>query len=186
MTDEHLAAEPRRAYTRPEGDGYLREALLVVLPALAMALVIAVFVAQTATVAQQSMEPALYEGQRLLVDKLSYRLHPPRRGDIVVFRLPGRGREALVKRVIGLPGETIAIRSGQVYANGRVLREPYLRRRAAGDLADSQVPAATVFVLGDNRELSNDSRYFGPVPWAAIIGRVCLRFWPLSAFGPVR
>ncbi len=183
MTDEHPPAEPRRAYTRLEGDGYLREALLVVLPALAMALVIAVFVAQTATVAQESMEPTLYEGQRLLVDKLSYRLHPPRRGDVVVFRLPGR--VALVKRVIGLPGETIAIRSGRVYVDDRPLREPYLKRRAAGELADSQVPAATVFVLGDNRELSNDSRYFGPVPWAAIVGRVCLRFWPLSSFGPV-
>lgn len=167
-------------------DALLHRTLLVVLPAFALALLMAAFVGQTATVAQESMEPALYEGQRLLVDKLSHRFHPPRRGDIVVFRLAGRGREALVKRVIGLPGETLAIRGGQVYVDGRALPEPYLKRRASGDLAEVKVPAGTVFVLGDNRALSNDSRYFGPVPYGAIVGRACLRFWPLAAFGPVQ
>jgi len=165
---------------------FLYETLTTILPALVLVLIINVFLGEARRVEMQSMEPNLYENQRLIIEKISYRLHRPQRGDIIVLRLPNHnGEPPLIKRVIGLPGEIVEIRGGQVYINGKPLTETYLTERADTDMAPCPVPANSVFVLGDNRPVSNDSRYFGPISDADIIGRACFRYWPLSQIGPV-
>ena len=111
-----------------------------VLPAIVIAVLINLFLAQATRVYGSSMEPNLHTDQRLVVEKVSYRLHGPRRGDVVVLRLPERGPELLIKRVIGLPGETIEVRSGTVYINDRPLEEPYTVRSANGSYGPTIVP----------------------------------------------
>lgn len=164
----------------------VRELLETVLPAILIALLINVFIGQATRVEGQSMEPNLHTEQRLVVEKLSYRFHGPRRYDIVVVRVPSQGDDLLIKRVIGLPGETIEFRDGQVYVNGQALEEPYVSQATRmGRAGTVVVPALHVFVMGDNRSHSNDSRSFGPVPIANIIGRAWLSYWPLEDAGLV-
>jgi signal peptidase I len=155
------------------------ESLQVIIPAMILALMVHLFLAQATVVYGQSMEPNLYEHERLIIDKLTYRLRAPQRNDIIVLDLPHM-EELLVKRIIGLPGEVIEIRHGQVYINGEPAEEPFPH-----DLGFQSSPAVrlgplTYYVLGDNRENSNDSRAFGPVRRENILGRVWLRYWPLS------
>jgi signal peptidase I len=144
------------------------------------------------------MEPTLQVGDRIVVDKLSYHLHGMGRGDIVVFSTPpaencaGPPVSNLVKRVIGLPGETISLSSGRVLIDGRILPEPWLpaaerTRTAPGPSTASyalhhpyRIPSGSVYVMGDNRTFSCDSRYWGPVAESTIVGKVDLRIWPLS------
>jgi signal peptidase I len=144
------------------------------------------------------MLPTLQIGDRIIVDKLSYRLHDVHRGDIVVFaRPPLEDHEYadLVKRVIGLPGETISSKNGAVYINGKKLNEPWLppgpdsyTGALSGDDAHPQfdlpgpvkIPPGEYFVMGDNRTDSEDSRFFGPIPKSLIVGRAVAVIWPLS------
>jgi len=165
---------------------WLREALETILPAVLIAFLINFFLAQATQVHGQSMEPTLHSDQRLVVEKVSYRFHGPRRGDIVVLKPPKQGEELLIKRVIGLSGETIEIRQGRVYINGQELDEPYLERLTGGNWGPIIVPPLHVFVLGDNRGFSNDSRAFGMVPIANIVGRAWVSYWPLDEVGAVR
>jgi signal peptidase I len=156
------------------------------------------------------MEPTLHNNQRLVIEKVSYRFHPPRRGDIVVFRLPNQyvppltervaamirtvltrshtaaWPDPLIKRVIGLPGETVEIREGRVYINGVQLAEPYETQLTLPDLGPRVIAPGHVFVLGDNRGGSNDSRAFGEVPLSDIIGRAWFRYWPVEQIGLLR
>lgn len=161
-----------------------REVAETVVPAIIIALLIHVFLAQATRVYGQSMEPNLHTDMRLVVEKLSYRFHAPERGDIVVLRLRA-GDELLIKRVIGLPGDEVAIHDGQVYINGQPLDEPYLDQATRGNLAPRVVPPLHLFVMGDNRRASNDSRSFGPVHMDSIIGRAWLVYWPPGDVGPV-
>lgn len=163
----------------------LSEAVSTLLPAVLIAVVIHLFLAQATRVYGQSMEPTLHTDDRVIVEKISYRLHPPQRGDIVVVKLNGTS-PALIKRIIGLPGETIAIHDGRVYINGAPLDEPYLHRPTHGYLPPTRIPPMHYFVLGDNRDASRDSRSFGPVPREAIVGRAFFRYWPPQAFGLIR
>jgi signal peptidase I len=149
-----------------------------VLPAIVIAVLINLFLAQATRVYGSSMEPNLHTDQRLVVEKLSYRLHEPRRGDVVVLRLPERGPELLIKRVIALPGETIEVRDGQVLVDGVSLVEPYLTQQTRGQYGPVGVPAGYIFVMGDNRGASNDSRVFGPVEQSRIVGRAWVSYWP--------
>jgi signal peptidase I len=163
---------------------FFREVLETVLPAILIALLINIFVGQATRVEGQSMEPNLHTNQRLVVEKMSYRFHGPERFDIVVLRLPSQGDELLIKRVVGLPGETVEIRNGHVYVDGQVLDEPF----AIGDTRPGRqssvvVPPLHVYVLGDNRNHSNDSRNFGPVPIENLVGRAWLSYWPLEDAG---
>ncbi|MCY4528804.1 MAG: signal peptidase I, partial [Chloroflexi bacterium] len=112
-----------------------------------------------------------------------YIFHPPVRGEVVVFRSPRDPDRDFVKRVIGLPGETVEIVQGTVYVNGLELVEPYLDRKDNTTMAPVDVDQGTVFVLGDNRGSSNDSRSWGPVPAENLIGRAWMRFWPLDHLG---
>ena len=164
---------------------WLREVLETILPAVLIAFLINLFLAQATQVHGQSMEPTLHSDQRLVVEKVSYRLHGPRRGDIVVLKSPQQSSELLIKRVIGLPGETVEIRQGQVYINGQELDEPYLERFSGGNWGPIIIPPLQVFVLGDNRSFSNDSRAFGMVPIENIVGRAWVSYWPLDEVGAV-
>ncbi len=158
------------------------ELIGTVLPAVIIALVIHLFLAQATRVYGQSMEPTLHTNDRVIVDKLSYRFHPPRRGDVVVVLL-SKNSPHLIKRIVGLPGETIAIHDGKVYINGQPLDEPYLKGPTKGFMAPVHIPPGHYFVLGDNRQASNDSRSFGPVSRDQILGRAVFRYWPPHAIG---
>lgn len=171
---------PVRAWVK-----WLREALETILPAILIAILINVFLAQPTRVHGLSMEPNLHTDQRLVVEKITYHLHGPRRGDIVVFSAPQQSEELLIKRVIGLPGETVEIRDGRVFINGTPLDEPYLAQETRGHYGPTVVPPLHVFVLGDNRSFSNDSRVFDAVPIKGILGRAWLSYWPIENLGTV-
>ena len=160
---------------------WLREFLEALIPALIIVLVVNAFIAQATRVEGDSMVPNLHNNERLIIEKISYYLHEPLRGDIVVIKPPRKGTEPLIKRVIGLPGDTVAVHDGQVYINDQKLEEPYLVERTNGSMNEQLIPEGYIFVMGDNRNASNDSRAFGPVPLQDIIGRAWLRYWPLNA-----
>jgi signal peptidase I len=160
---------------------FLQESLQVVLPALILALTVHLFLAQATIVYGQSMEPNLYERQRLIIDKVSYHFFPPKRNDIVVIAMPDM-EEMLVKRVIGLPGETVEVRDGVVYVNGEPLPEPFPHELGHESREPITLGPLNYYVMGDNRDNSNDSRSFGPVQREYILGRVWLRYWPLEEF----
>lgn len=134
-----------------------------------------------------SMETNFFDSEYLIIDEVSYRLHQPKRGDVIVFRYPNDPSEYFLKRVIGLPGETVTIRNGQVivtskdFPNGIVLSEAYLRPglRTPGDVS-AAVKTGQYFVMGDNRPASWDSRGFGSIDKSAIVGRVWVRGWPFD------
>jgi signal peptidase I len=156
-----------------------------VLPAVVIAVLINLFLAQATRVYGSSMEPNLHTDQRLVVEKVSYRLHGPRRGDVVVIRMQDHGPELLIKRVIALSGETIEVRDGVVYIDGQQLEEPYLVRNTGGSYGPTTVPGGHVFVMGDNRGASNDSRIFGPVDLDRVVGRAWVSYWPIDDLGMV-
>lgn len=147
---------------------------------LLLAVFLVVFVMQGFRVSGDCMEPHLATGERVLAYKLAYALHGPRRGDIVIFEYPKDPSQTYVKRVIGLPGDTVGIKSGQVFVDGRCLPEPYRVYAAHGDMAPQLVPHESYFVMGDNRDVSDDSRYWGDLPRQDIIGRAVARYWPLQ------
>jgi signal peptidase I len=183
--------------------GFVFELLWLVPVAVVAALLIKGFVFQAFYIPSGSMEPTLNIGDRVLVNKLSYDLHDVHRGDIIVFEAPplarGNGIDDLVKRVIGLPGETVTYSGGSVLINGHRLSEPYLRPSATteaeggavppgcGAPPDGQagcvVPKGRLFVLGDNRPQSKDARVFGPISESSIVGRVFVRIWPVDNLG---
>lgn len=141
---------------------------------------------QSTIVEGYSMEPALLDGQRLLVNKLAYHFSSPQRGDIVVFHAP-RGSEDkdLVKRIIGLPGEKVEVRRGRVYINDEFLQESYLPRTGTYSWGPRIVGPEEYFVLGDNRENSSDSHTWGMLPANLIVGKVWLSLWPPERWGPL-
>jgi signal peptidase I len=163
----------------------LKELIGTIVPAVLIALFINVFVAQAMVVHGPSMEPNLFYDERVVVEKLSYRLQGPHRGDVVVIEVPGQP-EPLIKRVVGLPGDQIAVRGGKVFIDDTVLDEPWTDRVGGPDYPEMSVPQGQVFVLGDNRAHSNDSRSFGPVAIDRIIGRAWVIYWPLDEAGLIR
>jgi signal peptidase I len=163
------------------------EALIVVVAALGLSLLLRTYVVQSFYIPSGSMEPTLMPGDRILVDKLSYDLHKVHTGDIIVFHRPPDDPSPpsvkyLVKRVIGLPGQEIASKDGQVLINGHVLKEPWLPKGViTTGIRPQRIPPDHYFVMGDNRGDSLDSRYFGPISGKLIVGRVFMRFWPLNS-----
>lgn len=160
--------------------------------ALVVALTVRVFIAEPRFIPSNSMDPTLHIGDRLIVDKVSYRWQDPHRGDIVVFVPPpqltelgyGQG-QAFIKRVIGEPGHTVQVTRGQVLLDGAPLAEPYILEPPQYEMVPVSVPEGYVFVMGDNRNDSNDSHVWGVLPQQNIIGRAWLRFWPLGRLGQV-
>jgi signal peptidase I len=158
---------------------------------LALALVFLVlrpFVMQAFYIPSESMRSTLEVGDRILVNKLSYRFGSPQRGDVVVFAAPPaaspEGKE-FIKRVVGLPGDTVAVEDGQLVVNGVPQREPYLDEPISYEQAPVTVPPGSYWVLGDNRNESNDSHLWGPLAGCRIVGRAALRFWPPFRVGRV-
>lgn len=150
-----------------------------VLPALLIALCINVFAAEASVVDGPSMQPNLYRGYRVVAEKVSYRFHPPHRGDVVIVDRPGN-QGSLIKRVVALPGETVEVRGGHVLINGQRIEEPWVSNFGGPNYPPRVVPADHVFILGDNRVNSRDSRVIGPVPVELIKGHVRLIYWPLD------
>ncbi|HVM05995.1 MAG TPA: signal peptidase I, partial [Acidimicrobiales bacterium] len=186
-------APPARADDMPPGRTARSSArnaaewVIIVGAALVAALVIKTYLLQAFYIPSPSMEPTLNIQDRVLVNKLSYRLHDVNRGDVVVFERPpedmGTIRD-LIKRVIGLPGDTVEGRDGAVWINGNQLNEPYLPAgTVTSQFGPKSIPEGSVWVMGDNRSNSSDSRVFGPVDEDRIIGRAFVRVWPFSAFG---
>lgn len=180
--DDQVSTKP----TRRKGSAWL-EWIVVVVVAVTAAFLVRTFVLQQFAVSGQSMFSTLHDADRVLVNKLSYRLHDPRRGDVVVLKtLEGAGERDLIKRVVALPGETIEYTSCVVYVDGQQLVEPYLDPlvvtpgRCGGDQVKLTVPDDTVFVLGDNRGGSKDSRDIGPIRFDDLIGRAFVVIWPID------
>jgi len=146
------------------------------------------FVAQAFRVQGSSMEPLLLDGERIVVNKFVYRFRPIARGDVVVFWYPRDPSVSFVKRVVGLPGDLVEIRAGELVVNGLPVKEPYLPARFRDDdnHPPSEVRKGYYFVLGDHRRSSNDSRNWGEVPEKYIYGRAVFRFWPFDRMGPIR
>ncbi len=162
----------------------ITEWIAVFAGAILVALILRAFVVQSFYIPSESMESTLVEQDRVLVNKLSYRLHDVNRGDVIVFRrdpnTPG-DTDDLIKRVIALPGETIELRDGEVYIDEQLLDEPYLDSDVViDDFPATTVPEGEVFVMGDNRDQSFDSRWIGTIPRDRIVGRAFVLFWPLN------
>jgi signal peptidase I len=177
---------------------WIREAVILVVAVAVVFLVARTFLVGTYSVPSASMAPTIAVGDRILVNKLSYHLHGVGESDIIVFTTPpnehcgGGPVPDLVKRVVGLPGETISLSGGQLYINGKLLVEPWLPAvdQTATDPGPStaayslkhpfKIPAKEVFVMGDNRRISCDSRFWGPVEESTIVGKVDLTIFPFS------
>lgn len=163
-----------------------------VIIALVLALVIRVFIAEPRYIPSESMSPTLAIGDRLVIEKVGYKLHTPERGDIVVFQPPQRLRilgydknQAFIKRAIAKAGETVSVKGGIVYINNQPLREDYIAAPPEYDLVSVTVPEGQLFVMGDNRNNSNDSHIWGFLPAENLIGHAVFRFWPPERIGTV-
>jgi signal peptidase I len=177
----------RRSRRRiPRKSGGVIEFLVILLISFALVFgFVRPFVVEAFYIPSQSMVPTLKVGDRVLVNKFIYRFSEPERGDIVVFRSVEGGGEDLIKRVVGVPGDEIAVRGGTLYVNGVRQIEPYVNKKFPdrSSFARTTVPPGHYFMMGDNRANSRDSRFFGPVPKKNIEGEAFLRFWPLDRIG---
>jgi len=163
---------------------FFRELVETVLLALALFLVINLLTARV-RVDGPSMEPSYYHNNRVVVSKVAYLLGDIQRGDVIVFPAPPNPDEDYIKRVIGLPGDVIEVRNGTVYVNGEGLVEPYISAPPLSNMRKTSVPPEMVFVMGDNRNVSSDSRAWGPLPIKDIIGKAVFVYWPLDRVGVV-
>lgn len=170
-----------------------RENAQILLLAVILAMLIRAFVAEPRYIPSDSMVPTLRVGDRLVVEKVSYHIRPPQLGDIIVFdpppqlQLQGYAKDqAFIKRIIATPGQTVAVKNGHVVVDDRPLDEPYIAAAPEYAWGPQAVPADAFFVMGDNRNNSNDSHIWGFLPRENIIGRAWLRFWTFDRFGWIR
>jgi signal peptidase I len=192
MAAQHEQAAGAAPTERSAGSSVFRELAEVI--GLAIILYVGIsFVVQAVHVEGLSMFETLDDNDYLIANKIDYRLHAPQRGDIIILRPPTDNSRDFIKRVIALPGEKLLIRDGVIYINGHKLDEPYLPEAWTQDtnpqpwsLGDGAlVPQNSYFVMGDNRNRSQDSRFFGPITRDRIDGRAWFRIWPLSHFGNI-
>ena len=161
--------------------GTIVEIVVIVAAAFVIALLVQAFLVKPFTIHQVSMRATLEEGDRILLNRLSYRFRDEDRGDIVVFRSPIDPDEDLVKRIVAVGNDRVAISAGKLYVNGVAQDEPYLLEQDfSGDVPETVVPPGMVFVMGDNRDNSGDSRLFGPIPTDTIIGSALVVYWPIG------
>ena len=207
--DPDTPGRPRRKKTRKgSGRSFWKELPILIVVALVVAVLIKTFLIQAFFIPSGSMNDTLVDGDRVMVNKLAYRLGSPARGDVIVFDSPmstqadgesifgalvrhvaeslglSSPESALIKRIVALGGETIEIRENRVYIDGGALEEPYLKEGSwMGDYGPFTVPEGQVFVMGDNRSSSSDSRVFGPITEGEIIGKAFAKVWPPSRWG---
>jgi len=185
------AAAPSQENSMPQAGTHqlLRHEIRVwtrdLLIAIGLALVIIVFLYQPVKVEGTSMAPLLSDQERIFINKFVYRFEDIHRGDVVVFWYPLDRSKSFIKRVIGLPGETVEIRRGMLYVNTHLVPEPYVPPQYTDvtDFGPIKVPRDSYFVMGDHRISSNDSRVFGPVASQFIYGRAVFAYWPVDHFG---
>ena len=185
QTSQETGRERRRRRAPKKGGGVV-EFLVILLVSFALVFgFVRPFVVEAFYIPSESMVPTLRVGDRVLVNKFIYRFTEPQRGDIVVFKSVEGDNEDLIKRVVGVPGDKISVRRGKLFVNGEPQKEPYVNKKFPDRsfFAPKTVPNDHVFVMGDNRANSRDSRFFGPVPDGNIEGEAFLRFWPLDRFG---
>src|SRR6266436_1113864 len=176
-------SKDRQHHVRHEIRVWTRDLLI----AIGLALIIIIFLYQPVKVEGTSMAPLLSDQERIFINKFVYRFEPIHRGDVVVFWYPLDRTKSFIKRVIGLPGETVEIRRGVVYVNGLPIAEPYVPPQYEDliDFGPVRVPMDYYFVMGDHRISSNDSRVFGPVASRYIYGRAVFAYWPVDHFGSI-
>lgn len=163
-----------------------REFIETIVMTLVVFLLLVTFVVQGFKVYGSCMEPNLHTGERLLGNKFIYHFEKPNRGDIVVFRYPADPRKVFIKRVVALPGDTIEIHRGKLFVNKKPMTEDYVKTSAHGDYPSERIASGHVFVLGDNRDESNDSRFWGELPIDNIQARAWLRYWPIPKIAVFR
>ena len=158
-----------------------REFIETLVIAVLLAFLIRTFVFESFQVSGRSMQPTLYTNDRVLVNKLAFDFGKPKTGEIIVFKSPVIPTQDWIKRVIGVPGDTVSIRNDTVYINGKPYREPFLKYRQSGNYGPVKVPPGDLFVLGDNRPISEDSRYFGMLSQSRVRGQAFVVWWPLNS-----
>ncbi|HVU06362.1 MAG TPA: signal peptidase I [Candidatus Paceibacterota bacterium] len=181
--------QPENEQARPQKQGsFWKELLYYALFALVIVVPVRMWVAQPFVVNGDSMDATFANGEYLIVDEISYHFHEPSRGDVLIFRYPQDPSKYFIKRLIGLPGETIVVKSDSVTVmnkenpQGVRLNEPYIHSRTFGNLTETLGPDE-YFVMGDNRLVSSDSRVWGPLPKSDLIGRPFVRLLPFSKIG---
>ncbi len=182
--DQQFETSGRRR-VRKKGGGFVEYLVILVVSFALVFGFVRPFVMEAFWIPSGSMIPTLQINDRVLVNKFIYRFSEPERGDIVVFESVDNSEQDLIKRVVGLPGDEIAVRKGKLFLNGEPQKEPYTNNRLpdVSSYAKTTVPKGHVFVMGDNRGNSQDSRVFGPLPKKNIEGEAFLRFWPLGRIG---
>ncbi len=207
QTTNEQSREGRASSKKGGGSGWLEFPLILIVAFALVFLVVRPYVVEAFYIPSESMVPTLEVGDRVLVNKFIYRFTEPERRDVVVFKTPegvdnsvdgnpiarligwfqGKRdeRQDLIKRVVGLPGDTIAVRNGRLFVNGERQKEPYLNKSLPDQsfFQQTTVPQGKVFVMGDNRTNSRDSRFIGPIPKENIEGEAFLRFWPPGRLG---
>ncbi len=163
---------------------FVRQTLITIILAIVIFLLLQLTL-QSSVVVGSSMEPNFVPGQRLVVNKLAYKFSEPERGDVIILHPPANVQVDYIKRIVALPGDTVEIKGGIVYVNGKSLQEPYIVDPPGYTLKPLEVPERTYFVLGDNRNNSSDSHVWGPVPLENIIGKAWVTYWPVRDWGPV-
>jgi signal peptidase I len=177
--------ERRKNASKKSGGGVLEFLIILLVSFVLVFGFVRPFVVEAFWIPSASMVPTLKYGDRVLVNKFIYRFTEPQRGDIIVFKsVEGDGQD-LIKRVVGVPGDEIAVRGGKLFVNGETQKEPYVNKKYPDRsfYAPTTVPKDHVFAMGDNRANSQDSRIFGPVPEKNIEGEAFLRFWPPDRIG---
>jgi signal peptidase I len=167
-------------------DSVWREIIESVILAVILAAVIRIWLLEPFYIPSPSMEPTLYPQDRIIVNKIIYKFRPPQRGDVVVFKYPLDPQRDFIKRVIAFEGETIEVRTNYVFINGKRLDEPYLPYEVVPDFGPFQVPKDHIFVMGDNRNNSDDSRVWGPLNKKFLVGKALCIYWPPDRLGAIR
>ncbi len=181
---ERPTSSPRVGTTEVKKRGALSlvlEVVVIVVAAFAIAMLVQAFLLKPFTIHQISMRTTLEEGDRILLSRLTYHFRDPQSGDVIVFQSPVNQEEDLVKRVVAVAGDTVEIKDGRLYVNGVTQEEPYvLESPFEGPDLETTIPSGQVFVMGDNRNNSGDSRLFGPIDVDSIIGKAFVVYWPIS------